>query len=142
MSYIVDSAIINNLVEGKIRLEDLPSDRPFIVPRVYREKINTIKNEARRNQLLQKFASHQQKRESAGSTVVDGSNGIDFKLWDASLFKELKNGLQELGDTICNARDVLLAEVAITNGLILLTANKCLADVVSNYGGEAFFLGI
>lgn len=74
---------------------------------------------------------------SAGSIMVDGTDDVGCKGWDSALFMRLSDSLHELGVRINNARDILLAEVAITNGLALLTANKGLADLVSSYGGEA-----
>lgn len=117
---------------------------PFVVPRVYIEKINTTTDETRRSQLLKMFEPHQVRRQeqTSGSTSSHELKGIKVKIWGPSLFNKLKDGLHELGDTICNARDVLLAEAAITNGLVLLIANKFLADVVCCYGGDALFLGI
>lgn len=140
MSYIADSGIINRLVSGGLRIEDLPSDGPIVTPRALIRHIEATGDQARKSQLLQKLEVHKPKHASIGSIMLDGHYWEDFKLWDGSLFRKLKDAVQELSDSVCNTRDILLAEVAITNELIFLTANPRMADIVSRHGGEAVTL--
>lgn len=145
MAYIADTGVINGLVNGTIRVEDLPSDHPIIAPRALIETIKiTTADKALRSQLLLKFQVHRPMHVSAGTVMLNGSDQDDvgFAQWDGALFKRLKDGLRDLGDTTSSVRDILLAEVAISNGLVLLTVEKCLAEVVCTCGGEALlFLG-
>lgn len=142
MAYIVDSGIVNRLVSGRLRVEDLPSDHPIVAPRALIRHIEATRDQVRKRQLLQKFEAHEPKHSSIGSMMLDGYYPDDLKLrlWGGSLFKKLRDAVDEVGDSLSNTRDLLLADVAITNGLIFLTANQSLADVVSRLGGEAVTL--
>lgn len=137
MSYIVDTDIIKSLTNGTIHLEDLPSDHPLVAARAQIEQIRRTGDKSRKARLLLKFGKCRLKRVSLGSIILDGSHREALRRWDSALFRELTDEFRRRCHSRSNARDMLLAEVAITNGLTFLTGDECLADVVRRHGGEA-----
>ncbi|MEQ1534054.1 MAG: hypothetical protein HOO97_07225 [Sideroxydans sp.] len=47
MSYVVDTNIFNNLVDGVFRIEDLPSGGPFPATHVQIDELNNTKDAAK-----------------------------------------------------------------------------------------------
>lgn len=137
MTYIVDTEIIDKLVNGEIHLEDLPDDRPFVAVSAQIDRLGAASQEAHRAKLLLKFGEFTGCTVSTEMVTMDGSPWERLQLCNGILFKKVKDGLEKWCDTKSNTRDILLANVAISNKLILVTTNEYLADVVRNLGGEA-----
>jgi len=57
MKYVVDTSIINRLVDKMIPPEDLPNDGDFIATHVQIDELNKTKDEERRARLLIKFST-------------------------------------------------------------------------------------
>jgi len=140
MSYIVDTYIMNRLIDGTFVIDELPSDYPFAAARVQIDQIRKTRDKGLKARLLLKFGKYHLKRISIGSIILDGSYWEDFKLWNHTLFRDLTDDFRQHCHSQTNARDILLAEVAISNGLTLLTADECLAEVVRRHGGEASYV--
>ncbi len=140
MTYIVDTDIINKLVNGVILLDDLPTDRPFVAVRAQIDRLAATKDEAHKVTLLLKFGKFTGHILSTGTVMMDGSPWEQLQLCEGGLFKKVRDHLEERGDAKSNIRDMLLAHVAILNKLILITTNGYLAEVVRNLGGEAVHL--
>lgn len=71
------------------------------------------------------------------SLVWDVSRWNQGKWSDGVLFEKLKQDLDALNKSKANnARDVLIAEVAIVSGFTLLTADRDLSAVVKNHGAR------
>ena len=56
MRYIVDTCIINKLVDGLIEPEELPSYGDFVASHIQIDELNKTKDEDRRARLFLKFA--------------------------------------------------------------------------------------
>lgn len=137
MSYILDTDIIDKLVDGDILLDDLPTDRPLVAVHAQMRRLASAGNEAHRMRLLSKFERFTGHIGTTGTVMKDGAPWEQLQLCNGARFRKLKEGLQERGDGQSNARDVLLADMAISNKLILITTNSYLAEVVCSLGGEA-----
>lgn len=137
MSYIVDSGIIEKLVDGSIGIEELPSDRPFIAAYTHLQKIRGIEDKKRRTELLLRFSALEPKFEPTGPLALGGPQWEQFRLRDGALLQKLKHDVDAINDSEIHVRELLLAEVAIEHRLTLLTADKGLADAVRIHGGEA-----
>ncbi|MBU4176389.1 MAG: type II toxin-antitoxin system VapC family toxin [Desulfurivibrionaceae bacterium] len=140
MSYVVDTNIFNKLVDGVICAEDLPSDGPYFSTHVQIDEINNTKDSERRARLFLMFAEVRPQVVPTESFVWDVSRWDQGKWSDGVLFEKLKQDLDALNKSKANnARDVLIAEVAIVNGFTLLTADSDLSVVVKNHGGQVAF---
>lgn len=137
MSYIIDTRIITHLVRGSLSVDDLPADHAFVAPRVQIDQIKRTMDKGRRARLLLKFSCLEPERLSMGAIMLDGAYWEDFKRWDAALFRALMDAFRRGCRSRSNARDILIAEVAITSGLTLLTGDPCLARIVRDHGGQA-----
>lgn len=137
MPYIVDTDIVNRLLDGSVRLEELPSDQPIVAPRTQLNQVKRVRNRRHRAQLMLKLSELRLKRISMGSIVLNGSYRQDVKLWDSTLFKKLMDDFGRLCRSRSNARDILLAELAIINRLTFLTRDRCLANIVNRHGGRS-----
>ena len=77
------------------------------------------------------------------TTVLDVSRLDWCKLGDGEVYTSIKNALDARnGGRHANIRDALIAEVAITNGYGLVTADTDLADVARERGGEVIHVAV
>ena len=140
MSYVVDTNIFNNLVDGVFRIEDLPSDSPFLATHVQIDELNNTKDAERRARLFLMFAEVRPQVVPTESFVWDVSRWDHGKWGDGILYEKLKQDLDALNKSKANnARDILIAEVAIVNEYTLLTADRDLATVVKKHGGKVVY---
>jgi rRNA-processing protein FCF1 len=137
MSYVVDTNIINWLVDGSILLEDLPSNGQFLATHVQIDEVNKTRDEERRACLFLKFAEVSPQIVPTESFVFDVSRWDHGKWSDGVLFEKLKSSLDTLNNSKANnAKDALIGEVAVVNGYTLLTADTDLAQIVQAHGGK------
>lgn len=135
MKYVVDTNIINWLVDGTVQPEDLPSDGEFVVTHVQIDELNRTRDEERRARLFIKFATTVNGVVPTESMVAGISRIGLSKVSDGSLFSSLRAALDTRnGGKRNNAHDALIAEVAVTNGYVLVTADADLAEVVQQHG--------
>lgn len=140
MSYVVDTSIFGKLIDGLIRVEDLPSDGPYIATHVQIDELNNTKDSERRARLFLKFAEVRPQMVPTESFVFDVSRWDQGKWSDGKLFEKLKRDLDALNKSRANnVSDVLIAEVAISNGFTLITSDRDLASVAKNHGGNVSF---
>ncbi len=141
MSYVVDTNIFNKLVDGVFRIEDLPSDGPYLATHVQVDELNNTKDAERRARLFLMFAEVRPQVVPTESFVWDVSRWDHGKWSDGILYEKLKQKLDDLNKSKANnARDILIAEVAIANEHTLLTADRDLATIVKEQGGKVIFL--
>ena len=140
MSYVADTNIFNKLVDGILRIEDLPSDGPYFATHVQIDEINNTKDAERRARLFLMFAAVRPQMVPTESFVWDVSRWDYGKWGDGILYEKLKQDLDALNKSKTNnAMDILIAEVSIANGYTLLTADRDLATVTKNHGGKVAF---
>jgi len=140
MSYVVDTNIFNKLVDGVFRIEDLPSDGPYLATHVQIDELNNTKDAERRARLFLMFAEVRPQVVPTESFVWDVSRWDHGKWGDGILYEKLKHDLDALNKSKANnARDILIAEVAIANGYTLLTADRDLATIAEKHGGKVAY---
>jgi hypothetical protein len=137
MKYVVDTSIINKLVDGKIDPSELPTDGEFIATHIQIDELNKTKDDGHRTKLLQRFIELGPDDVPTETFVLDTSQLGDAQLGDGITFRALKDALDVLnGGKQNNTNDALIAEVSINNGFTLLTADYHLNAIVESYGGQ------
>ena len=130
MRYVVDTNIIHRLVDGTIGIEELPNDGTFLASHIQIDEINRTKNPERRKELLQKFAETVDEIVPTESFVLDVSRLDGAKLEQEENYKILKTELDNRNrNKRNNLHDALIAEIAMNNGYVLLTADFDLYQV-------------
>jgi predicted nucleic acid-binding protein len=137
--YVVDTNIINWLVDGRLTLEDLPSDGEFLATHIQRDELAKTPDEQRRAQLLAKFEKTVDHEVPTESMVVGISRVGLAKLSDGKRYYSLRDGLAALNKgRLNNSHDALIAEVAIESGWTLITADRHLARVAADHGSKVW----
>jgi len=141
MSYVVDTNIFNKLVDGILRLKDLPSDVPYIATHIQIEEINNPKDIERRTRLLLIFAEMRPQMVPTESSVWCVSRWGKGKFGGGIRYKKLKQNLDARNKLkYNNANDILIAEIAIANGYTLFTVDYDIASVTEKHGGKVRYL--
>lgn len=136
MKYVVDTSIVNWLIDGNIDKTALPSDGEFVATHIQIDEINRTSDEERRARLYLTLASSLSGLLQTETTVPDVSRFDFSKLGDGVIYTSIKNQLDAMnGGKPSNIRDALIAEVAIANSHTLLTADRGLARVAGDHGG-------
>jgi predicted nucleic acid-binding protein len=135
--YVVDTNIINRLVDGQLASDNLPSDGNFIATHIQRDELEKTPDEQRRAQLRAKFKETIDREVLTESTVVGVSRIGLARISDGKRYSSLRDALsiRNKGKPN-NAEDALIAEVAIEHGWVLLTADRDLAEVAKKHGCE------
>jgi predicted nucleic acid-binding protein len=133
--YVVDTNIVNWLVDGRIKPGDLPTGAEFLATHVQRDELAKTKDEQRCTQLLATFRKTIN-REVPTESMVAGISVVGLaKVSDGKLYYSLKAALDDLNKgKRNNGYDALIGEVAIQQGWMLLTADRDLAAVASGHG--------
>lgn len=137
MAYVVDTNIFNKLIDGRVGIDELPSDAPYIATHVQIDELNNTKDSERRARLFLIFAEMRPQLVPTESAAWDVSRWDQAKWSDGALFEKIKQDLDTLNKSKANnVHDALIAEVAIANGFTLLTADHDLAKVSQDIGGK------
>lgn len=108
MKYMVDTNIINWLVDGSLSTDDFPKDAAFVATHIQHDELSKTRDSERKQSLLDQFNL---------------------------LFGQLKSALDSLNHCKSNnSEDALIAEAAIVNGYTLITADEDLHNIAENYG--------
>jgi hypothetical protein len=138
--YVVDTSVFNWLANSSIETSELPLDGGFAITHIQMDEINKTKDEERRARLLLVQASLHCKLLPTQTLVLDVSRIGHAKMGDGRLFNLLRSELDGLnGKKKNNARDALIAEVAIANTYTLLTADEDLKIATEKHGGKVLF---
>lgn len=140
MQFVVDTCIINKLIDGKIKLNELPSNSSFFASHIQIDEINKTQDSERRAQLFLRFAEVSPKIIPTESLVWDVSRWDQAKFSDGVLYNSLKQSLDALNKSKpSNVNDALIAETAIVNEYTLLTSDKDLTKVAKNLGCKVVY---
>lgn len=135
MKKLVDTCIINRLVDGLLSTSDLPSEGEFVATHIQMDELKRTSDPSRRASLLQKFSTLVDVMVPTESAVLEISAVGQCKLGDGNLCETLRAELDIRNKRKKNnIQDALIAEVAIQQGLTLLTADNDLADVAQKHG--------
>ena len=135
--YMFDTNIFNEILDQKIDVSSI-TNASLYVTHIQLNEIQATKREERRNQLLQTF--HEVDKEA----IATESAAWDVSEWDNSKWGSEKSLCQPIAKRLGelnkkkknNTQDALIAETAIVNNQILVTNDKDLQDVISEFGGK------
>jgi predicted nucleic acid-binding protein len=130
MKYVVDTSIINKLVDEKIDPSELPIDGEFIASHIQIDELNKTKNAGRRAQLLKQFVELDAAIVQTESIVLGSSKFAFAKFGDGLTVQALKSAIDARNHSKKNnANDALIGELAIKKGFTLLTADRDLRGI-------------
>jgi predicted nucleic acid-binding protein len=166
-AFLLDTNVFNHVFDGTIDLASLRGKRLFAT-HVQRDELANTKDPVRREALLETFAQLLAEQVPTSSMIpgisvpggaLPGGGGVvptESAVWGVSRWGAAKWGNsddvfaamhQELNALNKrkgnNAHDILIAETALRNGLVLITADSDLFAVVTKFGGacaNAFLL--
>jgi len=135
MKYVVDTNIINRLIDGSLSTDDIPADAELVATHIQVDELNKTQDEDRRARLFLRFATTVDSIVPTESTILEVSRLDYSKLGDGVLYARVKADLDSLNkEKPNNTQDALIAEVAIANGYTLLTADRDLSVVAQKHG--------
>ncbi|MBI2089276.1 MAG: hypothetical protein HYT78_11110 [Deltaproteobacteria bacterium] len=107
MKYLVDTNIVNWLIDGRIDKAAMPGDGQFIATHVQIDEINKTSDEERRARLFVTLASSLSGLVQTETTVADVSRFDFSKLGDGILYSSIKTRLDSLnGGEPSNSRRI------------------------------------
>ena len=122
--YVVDTSLINKLVDGAVAADELPNDGSFVASHIQIDEINRTKDPERRAKLLEKFAETIDEVLPTESFILGISRLDEGRLGAGVLYDSIKRELDVRNNSKPNnSEDALIAEVAMKNGYTLLTAD-------------------
>lgn len=129
--YVVDTSLINQLVDGVVEPDELPKDGTFVASHVQRDEIDQTTDEKRRSELRQKFTEIIELEIPTDTFALDISRMDEgnANLGDGKFYETLKAALDSLKAKPNNSQDALIAETAKKEGYVLLTADHNLNKV-------------
>ncbi|WP_135201053.1 hypothetical protein [Duganella callida] len=160
MDYMLDTNVFNHVLDGKINIQSLKKLTVFVT-HIQRDEIQKTKDEVRRGALMQVFQNVTSSTTPTSSCVagVSVAGGAcptgnatlptETAVWGVSKWGEAKwskgDGLFE--SMRCdldgmnkakknNTQDILIAETALRNNLILVSSDAALCEMMSKYGGK------
>lgn len=128
--YVLDTSLINKLVDGTIGADELPNDGSFIASPIQFDELSRTKNVERRTKLLEKFAETIDEVLPTESFVLGTSRLGKGRLGDGVSYRALKSDLDSRNKGKSNnSEEALIAEVAMKDDYTLLTADFDLYQV-------------
>lgn len=140
MKYVVDTSLINKLVDGRVLPEELPTDGEFVAAHIQIDEINRTRDEDRRARLFLKFSHTIDEIVPTESFVIATSRLGEDRLGDGVSYALIKRELDSLnGGKASNVQDALIAEIAMKNSFVLLTTDYHLYEVAQLHGIGVFY---
>lgn len=142
MRYIVDTSIINKLVNGSIGVDELPGDGEFAATHIQIDEINKTKDTERRARLFLMFSKMIDDIVPTESIVFGTTRFDEGKFGDGETFLKTKNlldskNLNKNGKS--NINDALITEVAKKNNYTLITADYHMYETAKALSVECLF---
>ena len=145
LKFMLDTNIFNRLLDNRLPLSMIEG-KYLITTHIQLDEISKTPNEIRRAELESLFKETKQERVPTESSVWDVSRWDNAK-WTSedSKYPEMLARLSELDKKskknakepeTNRARDILIAETAIANGICLITADRNLATLCTEFGGS------
>ena len=145
MKLMLDTNIFNSVCDGKIKL-NIFEGHQLCSTHVQSDELNETKDESRRKKLLEVFTFTDTKRMNTESAVWGASSWGEAN-WtsDTQKFDEMLATLRVLDKKSMKKprihnqnRDILIAQTAIENGIVLVTDDGNLREVCEAFGGQAW----
>ena len=138
--YVIDTSLINKLVDGNIGADELPNDGSFVASHIQFDELSQTRNVEKRVKLQEKFAEIIDEVLPTESFVLDTSRLGEGRLGDGVSYQAIKRDLDSRNKAKSNnSEDALIAEVAMRNGYTLLTADFDLYQVAYTHGIGVFY---
>jgi predicted nucleic acid-binding protein len=157
--YMLDTNVFNHVLDGRLDAT-LLEGRSLFVTHIQHDEIQSTKDESRRGALMKIFDNVLQVQAPtstmvAGVSVAGGacasaegvlateSNVGGISRWGQAkwgtkdnIFEDMRRDLDALNKgKKNNAQDILIAETALRNKLVLVTSDVDLFQIMSKYGG-------
>jgi predicted nucleic acid-binding protein len=148
---MLDTNVFNDVLDGKVDTSAVACT-DLVATHIQRDEIQKTKDQKRREGLMATFGGL-----TAGAGAAVGGSPIPFSkvvptesmVWNVSNWGEAKWGVEDdLYERMLvaldrlnkskknNPQDILIAETAVRNGWVLVTADADLSSVVAQFGGE------
>jgi predicted nucleic acid-binding protein len=138
--YIFDTNIFNKILDGIVNISTL-SPKEIYVTHIQFDELQKTPNTKRRIQLEKVCKRIIEEILPTESTLLDVSRLGFSKLSDGVLYEKLLKRINEINKSKKNnCKDILIAETAIINGLILVTNDHDLHKVTLEFNGSACML--
>src|ERR1700730_18752589 len=142
-AYMLDTNVFNRVLDGEISISSFGGHR-LLVTGIQRDELSKTKDNVRRTALLATFEAISPEVRLASSFAfgIEGA-GFDQAYWNdgSGNFEKMRKRLQELNpknkNPLNQERDILIAETAIKNSATLVSDDRNLRQVVSEFGGCA-----
>lgn len=132
MKLILDSNVFDNLLSGKISLNDLDiNNNEIFITHIQVDEINECTDKFKRASLFNLLTEIRPEKIPTETFALGLSKFGNAKLGDAILFQKLRNS------NLNHSKDALIGETAIKQNLILITNDKRLKNKVNELGGTA-----
>ena len=134
--YMLDTNIINRLIDGLWDISQLPTDAPCYVTHIQRDELAKTQDAERRKQLLTKLEEIAPKMALTESMIEGISRVGECRLSDGIQYEEILNELDKAKKRANNPQDALIAETALKLGFTLVSADTTLINVMTTHGGR------
>ena len=134
--YMFDTNIFNDMVDGKLEISDIVNCKKveIYVTHIQIDEINKCSDEDKRARLSMFMVKIKPILIPTSSCVFDVSRFDESKFGDGIIFNKIKKG------NINQVEDSLIGETAIKEGIVLVTNDKRLKNIVIKLGGNAISL--
>ena len=133
--YMFDTNVLNEILDGKVDPSQFTGKNCFVT-HIQHDEIQATSNPTRRSLLESLFSLLPQEELPTESLVLDVSRFDKAKLSDGVLHAQLQSRLNKLNKgKRNNLQDVLIAETALSNDLTLVTHDRDLFRVTTEFGG-------
>ena len=135
INLILDTNIFNRILDNKFALSTFPNDSIFVATNIQLCELKNTPNLARRDELVKTFQNIAPELASAAFSFDIPGAGWDEGSWSDSIHStNIYADLQAKKIKNNNWQDALIAEVALNNNYILVTADDDLANVSESHG--------
>ncbi len=134
-----DTNIFGKILKMKSPYDLLAGKHEYFVTHVQRDELEATTDDRTRSQLLTVFRTIPQNAIPTESAVFDFSRFDMAKFGDGIVYPHVLNELNKRKplDHENNIKDALIAETATKNGILLVTDDKALREVVLKMGSLA-----
>lgn len=134
--YLFDTNIFNSILDGSVDPNRLIG-RVCFATHIQLDEIKATTNAERRSRLESIFLVLIKDQIPTESFVIGVSRLNQAKLSDGSIYNNLLQRLNELNKgKPNNMQDLIIAETAMANNLILVTHDRDLSTVITEFGGS------
>lgn len=139
-SYMLDTNVFNAIRDGHLKSDLLPIHGNFFATNVQMQEITAISNPTEKQKLLDIFHDVAPQSIPTESAIWDYSSFDECKFSDGVTYEQL---LESLGSKNKkkhnNMKDALIAETSIANELTLITSDRDLHEVVTEFHGKSIW---